>query len=476
MTLIVDKYYRKISENIDNLKIKFDISSLLVKSKEHDNKIENIYDKDYIDNNFLIESEIDKKNNEILNKVNNHFYSRSYINDNYLLKSNIYDKKYIDDNIVSENEIDKKDNNILNTINNHFYNRQYIKDNYLIKGNTYDKKYIDDNYFTKQVLNNSFAFYNTKIDTKNNETLNKIKNEYYNKNELDINFNNLYNRTYLDNKFDDIYNKEEVNEKTSKLDRNIVLFNQNLTKFIDETYKEDQKLQDDDIKYNKTKFDNFIIKTFSVFSNNISNINNDQNSRLSNLESKNLSDTQITKINELENIDLNKINPSYNSSVFNKIKLDKMRYYIKEFIPFNITLVKKFTFVGNTNNIMILQFELDQREFDNNDTFQFFLNITIQYDVSKHNYYRLKLKFDILYDDETLIKEYIKMPISKGLVYHNLMNFNINNFFKLSKKTEKIIFKIYMAKINEALKDNIVFTLENKYENNFCDLIHYKIV
>ena len=61
MTSVVDKYYRKISENIDNLKIKFDISSLLVKSKDHDSKIENIYDKTYIDNNFLVKSEIDKK-------------------------------------------------------------------------------------------------------------------------------------------------------------------------------------------------------------------------------------------------------------------------------------------------------------------------------------------------------------------------------------------------------------------------------
>ena len=40
MTSIVDKYYRKISENIDNIKMKFDISSLLVKSKEHDSLID----------------------------------------------------------------------------------------------------------------------------------------------------------------------------------------------------------------------------------------------------------------------------------------------------------------------------------------------------------------------------------------------------------------------------------------------------
>ena len=178
----------------------------------------------------------------------------------------------------------------------------------------------------------------------------------------------------------------------------------------------------------------------------------------------------------MTDIDLGKINSSYNYSIFNKLKLDKMKYYINEFIPFNITLVKKFTFIGAVKEIMILQFELDQREFDNGDTFQFFLNITIQYDVSKTNYYRLKLKFDILYDDETLIKQHIKMPISKGLVYHNLMNFSVNNFFKLSKKTEKIIFKIYMTKINEALQDKIVFTLQIAYENNNCDIIHYKLV
>ena len=40
MTSVVDKYYRQISENIDNIKFHFNISSLLVKSKEHDSKID----------------------------------------------------------------------------------------------------------------------------------------------------------------------------------------------------------------------------------------------------------------------------------------------------------------------------------------------------------------------------------------------------------------------------------------------------
>ena len=40
MTSVVDKYYRRIIQNIDNVRMKFDISSLLVKSKEHDSKID----------------------------------------------------------------------------------------------------------------------------------------------------------------------------------------------------------------------------------------------------------------------------------------------------------------------------------------------------------------------------------------------------------------------------------------------------
>ena len=42
MTSVVDKHYRRIAQNIDNVTMKFDVSTLLVKSKEHDSKIEDI--------------------------------------------------------------------------------------------------------------------------------------------------------------------------------------------------------------------------------------------------------------------------------------------------------------------------------------------------------------------------------------------------------------------------------------------------
>ena len=135
--------------------------------------------------------------------------------------------------------------------------------------------------------------------------------------------------------------------------------------------------------------------------------------------------------------------------------------------------MKKITFIGDTNEILILQFELDQRVFSIDDIINYNLNLIFQYDSSKHNWYRLKMRFDILYDDQTLLSTFTKMLTSKGFLYWDLMNYNVNKFIKLNKKTNKIIFKIYLVKTNTSLKDNIVVSITHNYENNYCDIIHY---
>ena len=296
----------------------------------------------------------------------------------------------------------------MNKVNNNFYSRNYINDNYHLKNNVYDKNYI------------------------NNLT------------------NNLYNRIHLDNQFDNIYTKTETNDKISKLDRNIVLFNTNLTKFIDETYKNNKQILEEDIKENKNKFDNFIINTFS-------NINNSQNSRLSDLESKNLSNTQITKINELKNIDLGKIN--------------KYSYYIKEFFMHNIDLVRRFNITSELDFIQVLQFEID-RNFLVNDIIKFFISIKFLYENMKM-YWVLYFKIDIHYKDDVLIKSFKKQMTSKGFIFKNLVTFNIDNMFKLNKQTDRLIFKLYMCKVSTAYKNDVTITLSNALEENYCNLIWY---
>ena len=100
MTSVVDKYYRRIIQNIDNVRMKFDISALLVKSKEHDSKIDT--NKENIaENSTLInsnENRLDNIENDIVNintKVTNN-YNITQIN-----KKNIDFKTGIIDNQIT---------------------------------------------------------------------------------------------------------------------------------------------------------------------------------------------------------------------------------------------------------------------------------------------------------------------------------------------------------------------------------------
>ena len=184
----------------------------------------------------------------------------------------------------------------------------------------YSKKYLDnelnDYYYKSNIDNKISNLYDNYYD-KNN--INLKFNELYNKNYLDNKFdniydknyinnlsNNLYSRSHLDNKFNNIYNKTQVNDIKSKLNKDILLFNTNLTNHINK-HATDKKQLEDNIKDNKSNLDEFIINTFSVFSNNISNLNNSQNYRLTALEDddSSLTDIQLNKVKQLETIDLN---------------------------------------------------------------------------------------------------------------------------------------------------------------------------
>ena len=261
----------------------------------------------------------------------------------------------------------------------------------LLKADKDIKKDITDN-------SNNIKNMKNEIDLKLSD---KVDN-YYDKNEIDLKFGDLYNKTYIDHKLDNIYDKTEINDKNSKLNRNIVLFNANLTNHIDK-YSNEKKNINEDIKENKDNLNNFIINTFSNFSTNISNLNNTQNSRLTDLEDSKLTKTQSNKLEQLENIDLGNITIAYNHSIFNKAKLDKFSYYIKEFFMHNIDLVRRFNITSEMDYIQILQFEID-RNFLVNDIIKFFISIKLLYENMSKVYWTLYFKMDVHYKDDVLIK------------------------------------------------------------------------
>ena len=141
MTSVVDKYYRRIIQNIDNVRMKFDISALLVKSKEHDFKIDT--NKENIaENSNLIQTKIDNLEN-INTKVTNN-YNLTQIN-----KKNIDFKTDIIDNQITAinstlNDLETKNNNSKYSIENFFIYNIEIENTYSF--NTDNPKFSIFNY------------------------------------------------------------------------------------------------------------------------------------------------------------------------------------------------------------------------------------------------------------------------------------------------------------------------------------------
>ena len=136
MTSVVDKYYRRIIQNIDNVQIKFDISALLVKSKEHDSKIDT-NKQNIAENLSLINSKSDiiedNKNNIsenltlIQTKIDNIEDINTKVTNNYNItqinKKNIDFKTGIIDNQITAinstlNDLETKNNNSKYSIEN----------------------------------------------------------------------------------------------------------------------------------------------------------------------------------------------------------------------------------------------------------------------------------------------------------------------------------------------------------------------
>ena len=146
MTSVADKYHRRIIQNIDNVRIKFDISALLVKSKEHDSKIdtnkENIAENlslinsksDIIETNKNNISEnltlINSNKNRLDNIVNDIVDINTKVTNNYNITQ--IDKKNIDFKTgIIDNQITAI-NSTLNELKTNNDNSKYSIENFLI--------------------------------------------------------------------------------------------------------------------------------------------------------------------------------------------------------------------------------------------------------------------------------------------------------------------------------------------------------
>ena len=140
------------------------------------------------------------------------------------------------ENINKINDLLEVDKDIKKDVSDNSNSIKNIKNEIDLKlSDKVDQKYINDTLYDKKYIDDSL---NDKVDKSNIDNL--LSDNYYDKNNINLKFNDLYNKIYLDNKFDNIYDKTEINDINSKLNRNIVLFNTNLTNHIDK-YSNEKK-------------------------------------------------------------------------------------------------------------------------------------------------------------------------------------------------------------------------------------------
>ena len=173
-TSVVDKYYRRIIQNIDNVRMKFDISALLVKSKEHDSKID--MNKSNIAENL---TSINSKSDIIEDNKNNIAENLTIINS----KSDIIEanKNNILENLTlinsNKNSLDNIENDIVNIntmVTNNYNTIQIKKKNIDFKTGIIDNQIIAINstlnYLKTKYSIENFFIYNIEIE--NTYTLN----------------------------------------------------------------------------------------------------------------------------------------------------------------------------------------------------------------------------------------------------------------------------------------------------------------
>ena len=265
-----------------------------------------------------------------------------------------------------------------------------------------------------------------------------------------------YYRKNVNNNANNLKLNMQMSAFTLKLSENINKINDLLK--TDKDIKKDITDNSNSIKNMKNEIDNYYDKNeIDLKFNNLYN-KTEINSRLTDLEEYKLTEAQSNKLEQLENLDLS--------------KLDKFSYYIKEFFMHNIDLVRRFEITSEKDYIQILQFEID-RNFLVNDIIKFFISIKLLYEDMRNVYWVLYFKMDVHYKDDVLIKSFKKQMTSKGFTFKNLATYNIDNMLKLNKDTDRLIFKLYMHKVSTAYKNNVIITLNNSLEENYCNLIWY---
>ena len=448
MTSIVDKYYRRISENIDNIKMKFDISSLLVKSKEHDSKIDknknNIsYNLGKIETNESTLSNIDNDLVSLRGRINTHQTDIQNIN------TNINDNR---NNILSNsskiNAIEENNLKISDEVFNKRYDIVNLSFNFNENSHSYKlfEKVIENNMVTGELI------------------INTIINYKYNDLENDLNrLTHLYQFYDKDDKiFYSITLDNHDFGAPSNSDKNILNVSDNFCLNINN--KDKIKLVLSLTRIND--WGSGTINLQMIDNNNSINIIYKEKTDISNKFDDN--DKKIKSINDKILSNNNLI-----SNNFSSILPLKSNYIIDNIWLFNLNSNKDINFKPDIKKILVYENNIDY-QFKPNSFIEINESIAYKYDNIKLYYYVLKETYVLLDQNDIILDEFNFNIKSKGFIFNNLHIYDNSYFFKIQSNITTLKLKVYLERISYDNNAEFDLQLNSNHQSNFICLKYFK--
>ena len=453
MTSVVDKYYRKIIQNIDNVRMKFDISSLLVKSKEHDSKI---------DTN---ESNISGNKSLIDTNESNISGNKSLIDTNTNNISNNY-------NFIQINK--KKSDNNTTFIDT---NRDNISVN-LSKINAIEQNNLE---ITDEVFNNSFDITNQSFkfnsSTHSYKLFEKVIENNMVNGELEINNNINYKYNNLQNDLKRLTHLYEFYDKDDNIFYTITLNHNDFGKISNE---DNVLIIKDNFCFNIDNKDKIKVVLslarvndygvglidLEMIDNNYINIIYNEKTDISDKFNEN--DKKIKSISDRVSSNNNLINNN-----FNLILPLKSNYIIDNILLFNLNSNKDINFKSNINRILVYETNIFY-QFKVNSFIELNESIVYKYDNIKTSYYILKETYILMDQNDTILDEFNFNVKSKGFIFNNLHIYDNKYFFKVKSNITTLKLKVFLERINYNNNTEFNLQLNNEFQNNFIALKYFK--
>ena len=453
MTSVVDKYYRQISENIDNIKMKFDISSLLVKSKEHDSKIDT-NESNISGNKSLIDTN-ESNISDNLSKINT---NKNNISNNY--------------NFIQINK--KKSDNNTTFIDT---NRDNISAN-LSKINAIEQNNLE---ITDEVFNNSFDITNQSFkfnsSTHSYKLFEKVIENNMVNGELEINNNINYKYNNLQNDLKRLTHLYEFYDKDDNIFYTITLNHNDFGKISNE---DNVLIIKDNFCFNIDNKDKIKVVLslarvndygvglidLEMIDNNYINIIYNEKTDISDKFNEN--DKKIKSISDRVSSNNNLINNN-----FNLILPLKSNYIIDNILLFNLNSNKDINFKSNINRILVYETNIFY-QFKVNSFIELNESIVYKYDNIKTSYYILKETYILMDQNDTILDEFNFNVKSKGFIFNNLHIYDNKYFFKVKSNITTLKLKVFLERINYNNNTEFNLQLNNEFQNNFIALKYFK--